>query len=199
MRNSLEKKLNMVRALSAGCSCLILCFCFYRGNDAEFDEHFVDDSEEGGFQHGATLDAFVDGDDFVEFLYLLALIEAVEEELNFVFELGRECVSLRARHAGTGAGADRDELFGLGADFFEFFFLLGGIDRALDEGNVELVKYIFGLEDARMANVEHLAPGLEMIVHKFGKNHGAVFAAGEGEPADTEFFVLLFHTGDMVA
>lgn len=199
MRNSLEKKLNMVRALSAGCSCLILCFCFYRGNDAEFDEHFVDDGEEGGFHHGAALDAFVDGDDFVEFLYLLALIEAVEEELNFVFELGRECVSLRARHAGTGAGADRDELFGLGADFFEFFFLLGGIDRALDEGNVELVEHVLGLEDARMANVEHFAPGLEVIVHEFGKNHRAVFATREGEPADTEFFVLLFHTGDMVA
>lgn len=199
MRNSLEKKLNMVRALSAGCSCLILCFGFYRGNDAEFDEHFVDDGEEGGFQHGAALDAFVDGDDFVEFLYLLALIEAVEKELDLVFELGRECVSLRARHAGAGAGADCDEFFGFGADFFEFFFLLGGIDRALDEGNVELVEHVLGLEDACVANVEHFAPGLEVIVHEFSKDHCAVFAAGEGEPADTEFFVLLFHTGDMVA
>ena len=106
---------------------------------------------------------------------------------------------MRAWHAGTGAGADRDELFGLGADFFEFFFLFGGIDGALDKGNVEFVEHVLGLEDARMANVEHFAPGLEVIVHEFGKNHRAVFAAGEGEPADTEFFVLLFHTGDMVA
>lgn len=188
-----------MRTLPTGCSCLILCFCFYWGNDAEFDEHFVDDGEEGGFQHGAALDAFVDGDDFVEFLYLLALVEAVEKELDLVFEFWREGVSLCTWHAGAGAGADRDELFGLGADFFEFFFLFGGIDGALDKGNVEFVEHVLGLEDARMANVEHFAPGLEVIVHEFGKNHRAVFAAGEGEPADTEFFVLLFHTGDMVA
>ena len=188
-----------MRTLPTGCSCLILCFCFYWGNDAEFDEHFVDDGEEGSFHHRAALDAFVDSDDFVEFLHFLALVEAIEEELNLVFEFGWEGISLGARHAGAGAGTDRDELFGLGTDFFEFFFLLGGIDSALDKSNVELVKYIFGLEDARMANVEYLSPGLEMIVHNLGKNHGAVFAAREREPTDTEFFVLLFHTGDMVA
>ena len=42
-------------------------------DDTKFFEHFVDDGEEGGFGHGAALDAFVDGDDFVEVSSLFRL------------------------------------------------------------------------------------------------------------------------------
>lgn len=167
--------------------------------NAKLLEHFVDDGEEGGFGHGTALDAFVDGDDFVEFLYLFALVEAVEKELNLVFEFGRKGVSLRAWHAGTGAGTDRDELLGLGADFFEFFFLLGGIDRSFDKGDVEFVEHILGLEHARMADIKHFSPSFEVIVHDLGEDDGAVFAAGEGEPADAQFLGYFIHSTGMVA
>ena len=167
-------------------------------------EHFVDDGEEGGFGHRASLNTLIDRDDLVELFDLLALVEAVEEELYFVFELGRESVSLGARHSRAGAGADRDELFGLRADFFELGFLFFGIDRAFDESDIEFVEDILGLEDARMTDVQDLAPHLEVIVHNLGEDHRAVFATGEGKPADPEFFVRLFrvmllHSTDMVA
>ena len=167
-------------------------------------EHFVDDGEEGGFDHRAALNALVDHDDLVEFFDLLALVEAVKEELYFVFELGGESVSLSARHSRTGAGADRDEFFGLRADFFELCFLLGGIDSAFDKGDIEFVEDILGLEDARVTDVQDLAPHLKVIVHNLGEDHRAVFTTGEGKPADPEFFVRLFHvmllhSTDMVA
>lgn len=167
-------------------------------------EHLVDDGEEGGFGHGATLDALVDGDDFVEFFDLLALVEAVEEELYFVFELGRESVSLGRGHSGAGAGADRDQFFGLRTDFFEAFFLFCRVDRALDKGDIEFVQDVVCLQNTRMADVQDFPPHLEVIVHNLGKDHRAVFATGECEPAYPEFFVRLFHTillhsTDMVA
>ncbi len=165
----------------------------------ELDEHFGDDGEEGGFDHGATVDAFINGDDFVEFFYLLALVEAVEEKFYLVLKFGWEAVALGAWHTRTGTGADGDELLGLGADFFELFFLLGGIDRAFDEGDIEFIEDVLGLEDARVTDVQNFAPLLEMVVHEFGKNHGAVFATREREPADAEFFLVLFHNADMVA
>ncbi len=170
-----------------------------RRNNSEFQEHFVDDGEKGRFHHGAALDAFVDRDDFVEFLYLFALIEAIEKKLDFVFELRRERVSLCAWHASTGAGADCDELLGFGADFFESFFLLDGVYRTFDKGDVELVEHVLGLEDACMADIEHFSPGFEMIVHELGKNHGAVFAAGESEPTDSKFPRCSIHNTGMVA
>ena len=184
---------------SAEFSCLIFCFCLYSGDDTEFGEHFVDDGEEGGFGHGAALDAFVDGDDFVEFLHFFALVEAVEKKLNFVFEFGRERVSLRAWHAGTGAGADRDELFGLGADLFEFFLLLSRIDGAFDKGNVEFIEHVLSLQNSCMTDVEHFAPGLEVIVHDLGKDDGTVFTTRESEPTDAEFLGCFIHSTGMVA
>lgn len=145
------------------------------------------------------MDAFVDRDDFVEFLYLFALIEAVEKELDFVFEFRRERVSLCARHAGHGAGSDCDEPLGFGADFFESFFLLDGVDGAFDKGDVEFVEHVLGLEDACMADVEHFSPGFEMIVHELGKNHSAVFATRESEPTDSKFPRCSIHNTGMVA
>lgn len=149
------------------------------------------------------MDALVHGDDLVEFFHLFTLIEAIEEEFDFVFEFRGKGVSLGARHAGAGAGADRDELCGFFANFFELCLLFGGIDRAFDESDVEFVEDVFGLEDARVTNVEDFAPRFEVIVHNLGKNHRAILAAGEGEPTDAKFFARLFlrllHSTNMVA
>jgi len=175
---------------------------FFR-HDSKLDEHFGDDGEEGGFGHRTAGDALVDGDHFVEFLHLFALIEAVEKEFYFVFEFRGKGVSLGARHPRAGAGADRDELCGFFADLLELRFLFGGVDGALDESDVEFVEDVFGLEDARVTNVEDFAPRFEVIVHNLGKDHCAVLATGEGEPTDAKFFVRLFlmllHSTNMVA
>jgi hypothetical protein len=177
-------------------------FSFFWDN-SEFCEHFGDDGEEGGFGHGAAGDVLVDGDDVVKLFHFFTLIEAIKEKFDFVFEFRGEGVSLGAWHSGTGAGADCDEFFGLFANFFELCFLFFGIDRAFDEGDIEFVEDVFGLEDARVANVEDFAPRFEVIIHNFGKDHRAVFATGEGEPADPEFFVFVFlrllHSTNMVA
>lgn len=74
-----------------------------------------------------------------------------------------------------------------------------GIDGTFDESDVEFVQDIFGLEDARVTNVQDLPPRFEVIVHDFGKDHRAVFATGEGEPSDPEFFVCWLHSTNMVA
>lgn len=77
--------------------------------------------------------------------------------------------------------------------------MLCRIDGPLDEGDVEFVEDVFSLEDARVPYVEDFPPCLEVVVHDFGKDHGAVFATGEGEPADPEFFLWRFHMSRMVS
>lgn len=178
-------------------------FSSFFWDNLEFCEHLVDDLEEGGFGHRTTLDALVDGDDVVELFDFFALIEAIEEKFDFVLEFCGKGVSLGARHPRAGAGADCDQFFGLRTDFFELFLLFLGIDGAFDEGDIEFVEDVFGLQNARVANVENFAPCFEMVIHDFGKNHRVVFAAGEREPADSEFFtgvsLRLLHSTNMVA
>ncbi len=50
-----------------------------------------------------------------------------------------------------------------------------------------------------MTNIEYLPPYFKMVVHELGKNHGAILATGECEPADAELFGCLIHSTSMVA
>lgn len=168
----------------------MICFIL---NDFKLFQHFVDDGEKGGFGHGATLDAFVDGDNFVELFHLVSLAETIEEEFDFVLEFWRKGIALGRGHPGASTGADRDDFLGLGADFFQSLFLLLGIDCTFNESNIEFIEYVLGLKDARMADVEYFSPGLEVIIHDLGEDDRAIFATGEGEPSDAELFLWCFH------
>ena len=151
-------------------------------------QELVEGGEEGGFYHGAALDAFVDDDDFVEFLGFVGEGEFLDEEGDFFFLIVGEVIALSGGHADTGAGTDSDDLGGLFADFLYFGLVIGAGEGALDEGDIELVEDIVGLEDAGVADVERLAPDFVVVIQEFSEDNGRVLAAGEREPADTQFF-----------
>lgn len=145
-----------------GCGCREFGAEFRDGRGHRFEKFLRIHRTSGDL--GVDSDHFFDGEDFRE------SAETIDEKLDLRFLSFGEVRALSRGESRHRACADRDQYLGAAADIFQFLDVLGARDRSFDEGDVERIHDVLGLQDADVPEIEDLFPFLPMVVHELGEH-----------------------------